>query len=92
MDLTREQLLDAYQKMRTIRVFEEKLNDLVVGGKLGGFLHLYAGEEAVAVGVCAHLGAADIVNSTHRVPREFGQLIEKQDAVMCTRNFSGPGV
>jgi pyruvate dehydrogenase E1 component alpha subunit len=66
VDLTREQLLDAYQKMRTIRVFEEKLNDLVVGGKLGGFLHLYAGEEAVAVGVCAHLGAADIVNSTHR--------------------------
>jgi pyruvate dehydrogenase E1 component alpha subunit len=35
-------------------------------GKLGGFLHLYAGEEAVATGVCAHLGDGDVVCSTHR--------------------------
>ena len=41
--------------MRTIRGFEEKLVELVTAGKLAGFLHLYAGEEAVAVGVCAHL-------------------------------------
>jgi pyruvate dehydrogenase E1 component alpha subunit len=66
MQLSREQLLDAYARMRTIRAFEEKLEELVKGGKLGGFLHLYAGEEAVAVGVCSHLGDADIVTSTHR--------------------------
>ena len=53
MDLSREQLLDAYRKMRRIRVFEEKLAELVMAGRLAGFLHLYAGEEAVAVGVCA---------------------------------------
>jgi pyruvate dehydrogenase E1 component alpha subunit len=52
--------------MRTIRRFEEKLIDLVTAGKLAGFLHLYAGEEAVAVGVCSHLDDRDIVNSTHR--------------------------
>jgi pyruvate dehydrogenase E1 component alpha subunit len=52
--------------MRTIRAFEEKLAELVMAGQLAGFLHLYAGEEAVAVGVCAHLGARDVVNSTHR--------------------------
>jgi pyruvate dehydrogenase E1 component alpha subunit len=66
MDLSRDQLLDAYRKMRMIRSFEEKLGDLVTAGKMGGFMHLYAGEEAVAVGVCAHLGEHDVVTSTHR--------------------------
>jgi len=66
MDLSREALLDAYRQMRTIRGFEEKLAELVTAGKLAGFLHLYAGEEAVAVGVCAHLSDRDIVTSTHR--------------------------
>jgi pyruvate dehydrogenase E1 component alpha subunit len=66
MDLSRERLLDAYRKMRTIRGFEEKLGELVAAGKMGGFMHLYLGEEAVAVGVCAHLGRADTVASTHR--------------------------
>lgn len=66
MALSRDQLLGVYQKMRMIRLFEERLVDLVNAGKLAGFLHLYAGEEAVAVGVCSHLGDRDIVNSTHR--------------------------
>jgi len=66
MDLTSDQLLDVYRRMRAIRAFEEKLNDLVSAGKLGGFLHLYAGEEAVAVGVCSHLTDRDYVGSTHR--------------------------
>jgi acetoin:2,6-dichlorophenolindophenol oxidoreductase subunit alpha len=66
MDLAHEHLLDAYRRMRTIRVFEEKLEELVTAGTLAGFLHLYAGQEAVAVGVCAHLGERDIVASTHR--------------------------
>ena len=66
MNLTRDELLAAYRKMRTIRAFEEKLGELVTLGKLGGFLHLYVGEEAVAVGVCAHLDDGDFVASTHR--------------------------
>jgi len=66
MELSREQLLDVYRKLRRIRAFEDKLNDLVSAGKLGGFLHLYAGQEAVATGVCAHLGDGDIVCSNHR--------------------------
>jgi pyruvate dehydrogenase E1 component alpha subunit len=66
MDLRREDLLRAYRQMRTIRVFEEKLAELVTAGKMAGFLHLYAGEEAVAVGVCMHLGDRDFVSSTHR--------------------------
>ena len=66
MNLTRDQLVDAYRSMRRIRIFEEKLAELVMTGKLAGFLHLYAGEEAVAVGVCAHLTDRDFVASTHR--------------------------
>ena len=66
MDLTRERLLDAYRTMRTIRTFEQTLNELSQAGKVPGFLHLYAGEEAVATGVCLHLGEADVIGSTHR--------------------------
>jgi TPP-dependent pyruvate/acetoin dehydrogenase alpha subunit len=66
MELTNEQLLVAYRTMRMIRSFEEKLSDLVTGGKLGGFLHLYAGQEAVAAGVCRQLDERDWVSTTHR--------------------------
>ena len=66
MVLAKEKMLDAYRRMRRIRVFEEKLSELVTAGKLRGFLHLYLGEEAVATGVCAHLGDHDYVCSTHR--------------------------
>ena len=66
MELSRDQLLDAYARMRRIRVFEDKLYELVTSGKLAGFLHLYAGEEAVAVGVALHLSDRDFFTSTHR--------------------------
>jgi pyruvate dehydrogenase E1 component alpha subunit len=66
MALSTEQLMDCYRRMRRIRVFEEKLAELVGSGRLAGFLHLYAGEEAVAVGVCEHLDDRDYVASTHR--------------------------
>jgi pyruvate dehydrogenase E1 component alpha subunit len=66
MDLAKDALVDVYRRMRTIRAFEDKLQELVASGKLAGFLHLYAGEEAVAVGVCSHLSDTDIVGSTHR--------------------------
>ena len=66
MELDRTRLHDAYARMRRIRAFEERLQELVLAGKLAGFLHLYAGEEAVAVGVCAALDERDWVASTHR--------------------------
>lgn len=66
MQLSRSALLEAYRKMRTIRAFEEKIHDLFEAGELPGFVHLYAGEEASAVGVCAHLDDEDRIISTHR--------------------------
>lgn len=55
-----------YQKMVEIRKFEDKVHDLFAQGSLPGFVHLYAGEEAIAVGVCAHLDDKDSITSTHR--------------------------
>jgi pyruvate dehydrogenase E1 component alpha subunit len=52
--------------MRTIRSFEQTLNELSQAGRVPGFLHLYAGEEAIAAGVCVSLGDQDCVTSTHR--------------------------
>ena len=66
MQLSREQLLTAYRQMRTIRVFEERVHDEFAAGAIPGFVHLYAGEEASAVGVCLNLGDKDYVASTHR--------------------------
>jgi TPP-dependent pyruvate/acetoin dehydrogenase alpha subunit len=65
-ELTKDQLLEAYRVMRTIRDFEERLHTEFATGEIPGFVHLYAGEEAIAAGVCAHLGADDYVASTHR--------------------------
>lgn len=65
-ELGKEQLLDAYRAMRTIREFEERLHTEFATGDIPGFVHLYAGEEAIAAGVCAHLDGDDYVASTHR--------------------------
>jgi len=66
MDISKEKLLWMYEKMRLIREFEERLHVDFAAGKIPGFVHLYAGEEAVAVGVCANLTDADFITSTHR--------------------------
>jgi TPP-dependent pyruvate/acetoin dehydrogenase alpha subunit len=65
-DVTREQVLEAYRVMRTIREFEERLHREFATGDIPGFVHLYAGEEAIAAGVIGHLGPDDYVASTHR--------------------------
>ncbi|WP_416425556.1 thiamine pyrophosphate-dependent dehydrogenase E1 component subunit alpha [Pseudomonas sp. App30] len=64
--LSADQLLHAYRVMRTIRVFEERLHVEFATGEIPGFVHLYAGEEASAAGVMAHLGDTDFIASTHR--------------------------
>jgi TPP-dependent pyruvate/acetoin dehydrogenase alpha subunit len=64
--LDKPQLLEAYRKMRTIREFEERLHVDFARGDIPGFVHLYAGEEAAAVGIMSHLGDGDRIASTHR--------------------------
>jgi pyruvate dehydrogenase E1 component alpha subunit len=52
--------------MKTIREFEERLHVEIATGEIPGFTHLYAGQEAVAVGVCENLTDDDYIVSTHR--------------------------
>jgi TPP-dependent pyruvate/acetoin dehydrogenase alpha subunit len=66
MQIARDILLNSYRSMRTIREFEERLHTEFATGEIPGFVHLYCGEEASAVGVCAHLEESDTIASTHR--------------------------
>lgn len=66
MQISREQMLRAYRQMVTIREFEERIHVDIQRGGIAGFTHLYAGQEAVAVGVCEHLTERDKIISTHR--------------------------
>jgi TPP-dependent pyruvate/acetoin dehydrogenase alpha subunit len=66
MTLTSEKMIQVYETMVKIRAFEDKVAKLFAEGKLPGFVHLYAGEEAIAAGVCAHLTERDYITSTHR--------------------------
>jgi pyruvate dehydrogenase E1 component alpha subunit len=64
--LPEENLLETYRKMLEIRLFEEKVFELYGQNLVPGTIHLYAGEEAVAVGVCSALSKDDYITSTHR--------------------------
>ena len=66
MQLSRDRLMRAYRNMRTIREFEERVHREAPRGEIKGSVHLYAGEEASAVGVCMHLESRDMIASTHR--------------------------
>lgn len=58
--------LPLYRRMLLIRAFEEQVRSLAAGGATPGLVHLYAGQEAVAVGVCAALRQDDMIASHHR--------------------------
>ncbi len=66
LQLSRDQLLDAYSRMRMIREFEDAVHEEFSAGEIPGFVHLYAGEEASAVGMCLNLDDRDKIASTHR--------------------------
>src|SRR5690242_12360986 len=59
-------LLHLFKQMILLREFELAAQDHYRQGRMPGFIHLYIGEEAVAVGVCAHLRPTDWLTSTHR--------------------------
>jgi pyruvate dehydrogenase E1 component alpha subunit len=66
VQLSRDELVQAYRQMRTIRAFEDRVHEEFSAGNIPGFVHLYAGEEASAVGFCMHLEDRDRIASTHR--------------------------
>lgn len=72
--LSRDKLLDLYYQMTLIRQFEEKAAEAYTLGKIGGFLHLYIGQEATGVGALSALKPSDYVVSSYR---EHGHAIAK---------------
>ncbi len=72
--LDKTHALEQLRQMLLIRRFEEKAAELYSATKIRGFLHLYIGEEAVAVGVTANLAAEDAVVATYR---EHGQALAR---------------
>jgi pyruvate dehydrogenase E1 component alpha subunit len=61
-----EQLLKFYEKMFLIRKFEEKAAQLYGAGKIGGFCHLYIGQEAVVIGILSSINSEDTVITAYR--------------------------
>ncbi len=64
--MTRDEMLRAYRDMLLIRRFEEKAGQLYGMGLIGGFCHLYIGQEAVVVGVQTALGEGDEIITSYR--------------------------
>jgi pyruvate dehydrogenase E1 component alpha subunit len=69
-----EHLLHLYRELLRIRRFEEKCVELYAGLKIRGFLHVYIGEEAVAVGSMQALRPEDVIVATYR---EHGQALAR---------------
>lgn len=87
--MSKAKLVDMYEKMVLIRYHETRAAECFAAGMIPGFVHLYVGEEAVAVGACASLREDDFITSTHRghghciakgcdVKYMFAELLGKQ--------------
>ncbi len=94
----RDALLEHYRAMYLIRRFEEEAARAYAQGKIGGFLHLYIGQEAIAVGAAAALREGDQVFQTYRdhgISLALGMSAEKGMAELmgkdtgCSRGMGG---
>jgi TPP-dependent pyruvate/acetoin dehydrogenase alpha subunit len=72
--MDRDTAIWIYRTMATIRAFEEKAIELMVGGELPGFIHPSLGQEASSAGTCANLRRDDYIITTHR---PHGDVIAK---------------
>jgi 2-oxoisovalerate dehydrogenase E1 component len=96
--ISRDIWVRLYRRMRLIRQCEEQLARAHQRGLIHGACHTYVGQEAIAVGVCDHLGREDVVFSTHRghghalakgvpPPELFAELFGR--ATGCSRGRGG---
>ena len=69
-----DQIIELYRQMLLIRRFEEKSAEVYVAGKIGGFCHLYIGQEAVGVGAISAIRKDDYVLASYR---EHGLALAK---------------
>ncbi|MBI2843453.1 MAG: pyruvate dehydrogenase (acetyl-transferring) E1 component subunit alpha [Armatimonadetes bacterium] len=72
--MEKDELIEMYRQMVLIRKFEDRAGEMYKVGKIGGFLHLYIGQEAVAVGFISALRPDDYVIGAYR---EHGQALAR---------------
>jgi pyruvate dehydrogenase E1 component alpha subunit len=70
-----------YRSLWRIRLFEDQVQRLAAAGEVPGFPHLSSGQEAVAVGVCAHLSREDVLFTSHR---GHGHVLAKGSDLQAT--------
>jgi pyruvate dehydrogenase E1 component alpha subunit len=80
MNISKDKLSLMYERMLKIRYFEDRVRELFAAGEMPGFVHLYLGQEAVAVGACVALNDDDFITSTHR---GHGHIIAKGGEMRC---------
>jgi pyruvate dehydrogenase E1 component alpha subunit len=66
ISMQKEEYLDLYRQMVLIRLIEERASQLYQQGKIGGFLHLYIGQEAVSTGLISVRQPQDRVITAYR--------------------------
>ena len=76
-EVSKAQLLDFLRQMHEIRNFEDTVFKLIREGKIKSASHLYAGEEAVAIGSASVLEDKDVIASTHRGHGHCGAIGNK---------------
>ena len=94
MKLPIEVLIMLFRNMVRIRLCEEALIPFILSGDIKTPCHLYSGQEAVAVGVCANLDEMDIIFGNHRSHGHFlakgGKILDLIAEVFCkTRRSEG---
>ena len=82
-DIPKETLLDWYRQMVLIRKFEQACSEQYQLGKIGGFLHLYIGQEAIAVGSIGARGENDHVITAYRDHGHALAVGSNPDALMA---------
>ena len=85
--MKKSELMEAYYRMRLARSFETRVAEQYTRGRIGGFCHLYSGEEAVAVGALWHLEERDYVIGSYRDHAYY--LIRGGDPAKCMAELFG---
>jgi pyruvate dehydrogenase E1 component alpha subunit len=91
-DFDTDRIVDLYRKMNAIRLFEDAAQRGFRQGKIGGYLHLYSGQEAVATGFLAQYRDTDKVITAYRDHAHALLLGSHPDAVMAELYGKGTGL
>jgi len=81
--MDRDLMISLYRDMIRIRRFEEECARQYTRGKIGGFLHLYNGEEAVAVGAISAVAPTDYILATYREHAHYLARVGNMNAAMA---------